>query len=66
MRIELEHQDETLVLETEEPITINEVLDRLAIPSSTVLAVYEDAIVPHTSVIQKDLSLELVVVSSGG
>ncbi len=66
VRIELEHQGETLVFETEEPITINGVLDRLGIPSSTVLTVHEDAIVPHTSIIQKDLRLELVVVSSGG
>tara|TARA_B100000586_G_scaffold265188_1_gene236554 strand:- start:1060 stop:1260 length:201 start_codon:yes stop_codon:yes gene_type:complete len=66
VRIELEHQGEPLVFETEEPITINELLDRLGIPSSTVLAVHDGVIVPHTSVISADLRLELVVVSSGG
>ncbi len=66
MRIEVEHGDEVLVVESEEAITISEVLDRLSIPSSTVLAVLGQTIVPHTSVISEDIRLELVVVSSGG
>jgi len=66
MRIEVEHQGETSSLVAEAPITIDEVLKRLEIPSSTVLAVHDDVIVPHTSVISADLRLELVVVSSGG
>ena len=66
MRIEIEHQGETHSVDAESPITINEVLGRLGIPSSTVLAVHDDVIVPHTSVISADLRLELVVVSSGG
>jgi len=43
-----------------------ELLERLGIPSSTVLAVHGDTIVPHTSRIESDISLELIVVSSGG
>ena len=66
MRIEIEHQGETRSVDAESPITINEVLERLGISSSTVLAVHDDVIVPHTSVISADLRLELVVVSSGG
>ncbi|MEC8998154.1 MAG: hypothetical protein VX909_02755 [Candidatus Thermoplasmatota archaeon] len=66
MRIEVEHQGETHSVDAGAPITINEVLERLGIPSSTVLAVHDDVIVPHTSVISADLRLELVVVSSGG
>ena len=66
MRIEVEHQGETHSVDAGAPITINEVLDRLGIPASTVLAVHDDVIVPHTSVISADLRLELVVVSSGG
>ena len=45
---------------------ISEVLERLGIPASTVLAVHGDTIVPHTSRIESDLRLELIVVSSGG
>jgi len=42
------------------------VLKELDIHASTVLAVYDDTIVPHNSVIEGDLKLELVIVSSGG
>jgi sulfur carrier protein ThiS len=66
VRIAVEHLGETLSVDVEGPITINEVLEHLSIPSSTVLAVRDDVIVPHTSVISADLRLELVVVSSGG
>ncbi len=66
VRIDVEHLGETLSVDVEGPITINEVLEHLSIPSSTVLAVRDDVIVPHTSVISADLRLELVVVSSGG
>ena len=66
MRIEVEHGDEVLVVESEDAITISEVLERLSSPPSTVLAVLGQTIVPHTSVISEDIRLELVVVSSGG
>ncbi len=66
VRIVVEHQGEELNFESEDPVTINEVLDNLGIPPSTVLAVHGEAIVPHTSTIKDDLRLELVVVSSGG
>jgi sulfur carrier protein ThiS len=42
------------------------ILKDLEIPSSTVLAVYNDTIVPHSSIISEDISIELIVVSSGG
>jgi len=66
VRIEINHDGETLSVESEGPITILELLERLGIPSSTVLAVHGDTIVPHTSLIESDISLELIVVSSGG
>ena len=66
MRIEVSHDGEALSVESEGPITISELLEKLGIPSSTVLAVHGDTIVPHTSRIESDISLELIVVSSGG
>jgi len=66
MRIEVEHQGESLILNREDPITISEVLSLLEIPPSTVLAVHRESIVPHTSIIGDDISIELIVVSSGG
>ena len=62
----MEHAGEVLSVESEGPLTISEVLERLGIPASTVLAVHGDTIVPHTSRIESDLRLELIVVSSGG
>ncbi len=62
----MEHDGEVLSVVSEGPLTISEVLERLGIPASTVLAVHGDTIVPHTSRIESDLRLELIVVSSGG
>ena len=66
MRVEIQHEGESLEVESSEPITINEVLEKLEIPPSTVLAVQDKIILPHTSLIKDDAKLELVVVSSGG
>ncbi|DAC34946.1 MAG: MoaD/ThiS family protein [Candidatus Thalassarchaeaceae archaeon] len=66
MRIEVNHEGEVLSVESESPMTISELLNQLEIHSSTVLVVHDDTIVPHTSRIESDISLELIVVSSGG
>ena len=66
MRVQIQYEGETLEVESSKPITINEVLEKLEIPPSTVLAVQGQTILPHTSLIKDDATLELVVVSSGG
>ena len=67
MRITVIHDDdEPSIVESDEPISITEVLDRLNIASSTVLAVLGATIVPHSSTITDDIEIELIVVSSGG
>ena len=66
VKIAVEHQGESHIVESEAPITINEVLGMLGIHPSTVLAVHDGTIVPHTSMINVDVDIELVVVSSGG
>lgn len=66
MRVEIKHEGELLEVESSKPITISEVLEKLEIPPSTVLAVQGQTILPHTSIIKNDATLELVVVSSGG
>ncbi len=66
MRVEITHTGQVLVVESESPLTVSEILSSLDIPPSTVLAVFEDTIVPHTSLINDDIRLDLVVVSSGG
>jgi len=66
MRIEVNHEGEVISVESKESMTISDLLEKLGIHSSTVLAVHNDTIVPHTSIIESDISLELIVVSSGG
>ena len=66
MRVEIQYEGEKLEVESSKPIAISEVLEKLEIPSSTVLAVQGKTILPHTSIIKNDSKLELVVVSSGG
>ena len=67
MRIEVVHAEgESSIVESDGPLTISEVLSRLDIASSTVLAVLGETIVPHTSTINDDIEIELIVVSSGG
>ncbi|MFL2974535.1 MAG: hypothetical protein CND89_05360 [Marine Group II euryarchaeote MED-G38] len=66
MRIEVESQGEILIIESETSLSINKILSKLEIAPSTVLAVYDGTILPHTSIIESDIRLELVIVSSGG
>ena len=66
MHIEVESQGEVFSLESKTPLSINQILSKLEIPPSTVLAVYDGTILPHTSVIESDIRLELIIVSSGG
>jgi len=66
MRVEIVYENKSLIFESEVPSTISTILNELDIPSSTVLAVYEDSIVPHSSTISEDIKIELIVVSSGG
>jgi sulfur carrier protein ThiS len=67
MRISVNHEDGgPSIVETDEPISIAEVLNKLDIASSTVLAVLGETIVPHSSIVTEDLEIELIVVSSGG
>jgi|TARA_B110000438_G_scaffold73666_2_gene73807 sulfur carrier protein ThiS len=66
MRIQVKYNEEVLIFESEGPKKITEILKNFEIPSSTVLAVYEDTIVPHSSIISEDIIIELIVVSSGG
>ena len=66
MRVQIKHHNEILIFESEVPVAISMILKNLEIPSSTVLAVYDDTIVPHSSIISEVIIIELVVVSSGG
>ena len=64
MRVEVVYENESLIFESEVPTTISTILNELDIPSSTVLAVYNDTIVPHSSTISEDIRIELIIVST--
>tara|TARA_B000000532_G_scaffold237608_1_gene225124 strand:+ start:40 stop:243 length:204 start_codon:yes stop_codon:yes gene_type:complete len=67
MRITVNHEDGgPSIVEADAPISIAEVLNKLDIASSTVLAVLGETIVPHSSIVTEDIEIELIVVSSGG
>jgi len=66
MRVSITHDDKTQSVECDEGLTIRELLVKLDIHPSTVLAVHDGTIVPHDSQLNSDVSLELITVSSGG
>ena len=66
VRGEVVYQNDSLFFESETPATISSILTELDIPSSTVLAVFNDSIIPNSSTISEDIKIELIVVSSGG
>tara|TARA_B100000029_G_scaffold484217_1_gene536180 strand:+ start:3109 stop:3312 length:204 start_codon:yes stop_codon:yes gene_type:complete len=59
-------EGEPRIVDSAEPISVADVLARLDIQPSTVLAVVGETIIPHSSMINDDVELELIVVSSGG
>jgi len=66
MRVSITHDDKTQSVECDEGLSIRELLVKLDIHPSTVLAVHDGTIVPHDSQLNSDVSLELITVSSGG
>ncbi len=47
-------------------MTVNQLLERLGIMPLTVLVAAGERVIPHTTLIKSDVSLEAVIVSSGG
>lgn len=66
MQATIVHEGKTHLLDCEEGLTIREILDKIEIHPSTVLAVHDGVIVPHDSQLNGNLTLELITVSSGG
>jgi len=64
--IRVEHLEGASEIESSEPISVSDVLEKMGVSPSTVLAIHEETIIPHTSIIKSDITLELIIVSSGG
>jgi sulfur carrier protein ThiS len=66
MEIGITHEGEHTIQQYETPVSIATILEKMEIPPSTVLTVVDGQIVPHTSTINGDIEIELIIVSSGG
>ena len=66
VKVTIQYQGEKIEFLSDKDITVDEILLKLKIPSSTVLAIYGEKIIPHTTLISGDIEIELIVVSSGG
>ena len=66
MKIEFSVNDELHIVESDEPISVNELLQRVGLQPSTVLVASGEKVVPHTTIIKSDVKLEAIIVSSGG
>ena len=66
MKVVLKGHGHNLQLELEMGSTIKKALETAGIHPSTVIVSHEDVILPHTTVLNGDVSLDLTIVSSGG
>ena len=46
--------------------TIKQALEAVGIHASTVLVSHEDVVLPHVTILNSDIELDLIIVSSGG
>ncbi len=66
MRISVLYQGASQFIDTEEKLTIKEILIKAGILTSMVLVCNEDIIIPQTAIINSDVELEVIDVGSGG
>ena len=66
MKIALKGHGHDHVIELEVGSTVKQALIEIGIHPSTVIVSHEDVVLPHTTVLNADVSLDLTIVSSGG
>ena len=66
MKIALKGHGHDHVIELEAGSTVKHALIVIGIHPSTVIVSHEDIVLPHTTVLNADVSLDLTIVSSGG
>ena len=66
MKIGLKGHGHDHVIDLEAGSTIKQALLKIGIHPSTVIVSHEDTVLPHTTVLNADVSLNLTIVSSGG
>ena len=66
MKIALKGHGHDHVIDLESGSTIKQALLKIGIHPSTVIVSHEDTVLPHTTILNSDVSLDLTIVSSGG
>jgi sulfur carrier protein ThiS len=66
MRIKISYQGNIQTIDSENKITVKEILLKSGINSSMVLVCNNNQIIPQTSMINTDVELEVIDVGSGG
>lgn len=66
MKVALKGHGHDHSIELETGSTVKQALDKIGIHPSTVIVSHEDVVLPHTTVLNSDVSLDLTIVSSGG
>lgn len=66
MKIALKGHGHDHVIELEAGSTVKQALQAVGIHPSTVIVSHEDVVLPHTTILNADVSLDLTIVSSGG
>ena len=66
MKIALKGHGHDHVIDLEVGSTVKEALQKIGIHPSSVIVSHEDTVLPHTTVLNADVALDLTIVSSGG
>jgi len=66
MKIALKGHGHDHVIELEAGSTVKQALQAVGIHPSTVIVSHEDVVLPHTTILNADVALDLTIVSSGG
>ena len=66
MKIALKGHGHDHIIDLEAGSTIKQALLKIGIHPSTVIVSHEDTVLPHTTVLNADVALDLTIVSSGG
>jgi sulfur carrier protein ThiS len=66
MKVALKEHGHDHSIELEAGSTVKQALDIIGIHPSTVIVSHEDVVLPHTTILNSDVSLDLTIVSSGG
>ena len=66
MQIHFVGRDHDTTVDFEHSLSIREALTKAKIQPSTVIVSYEENILPHSTIIKSDVTLNVITVSSGG